>query len=98
MTIRIGTAPDSWGVWFSSDPKQIPWERFLDEVKIAGYEWIEIGPLDYLPSDAATLQNELAKRGLNVTGTFVMSHLEDADKWDAVAADARRVGALIKTL
>ena len=27
----IGTAPDSWGVWFADDPKQTPWERFLDE-------------------------------------------------------------------
>ncbi|MGO2846954.1 MAG: 2-keto-myo-inositol dehydratase, partial [Microbacterium gubbeenense] len=29
--LRIGTAPDSWGVWFPDDPGQVPWERFLDE-------------------------------------------------------------------
>ncbi len=23
-TITIGTAPDSWGVWFPSDPEQVP--------------------------------------------------------------------------
>ncbi len=22
MTIRVGSAPDSWGVWFASDPRQ----------------------------------------------------------------------------
>ena len=38
--IRVGTAPDSWGVWFPDDPKQVPWERFLDEVQAAGYHWI----------------------------------------------------------
>ena len=32
MNIRLGSAPDSWGVWFPSDPRQIPWERYLDEV------------------------------------------------------------------
>ncbi|MEU7137771.1 2-keto-myo-inositol dehydratase, partial [Streptomyces sp. NPDC046261] len=26
--IRVGSAPDSWGVWFADDPAQIPWERF----------------------------------------------------------------------
>ena len=27
--ITIGTAPDSWGVWFPSDPEQLPAEHFL---------------------------------------------------------------------
>ena len=30
--LRLGTAPDSWGVWFPDDPHQVPWQRFLDEV------------------------------------------------------------------
>lgn len=98
MSITVGSAPDSWGVWFSSDPRQTPWNRFLDEVKEAGYEWIEIGPLDYMPSDADTLRAELDQRGLKVTGTFVMNHLEDADKWDAIEKDAHRVGKLVKAL
>ena len=32
----FGSAPDSWGVWFPSDPKQTPWQRFLDEIVVAG--------------------------------------------------------------
>ena len=51
MNVKVGTGPDSWGVWFASDPKQIPWRRFLDEVVEAGYEWIELGPYGYLPTD-----------------------------------------------
>jgi hypothetical protein len=31
-TITIGTAPDSRGVWFPSDPEQVPPEVFLREV------------------------------------------------------------------
>ena len=38
MEIRIGSAPDSWGVWFAEDEKQTPWDRFLDEIQEAGYE------------------------------------------------------------
>ena len=53
--IRVGSAPDSWGVWFPDDPQQVPWQRFLDEVAEAGYSWIELGPYGYLPTDPAKL-------------------------------------------
>ncbi|MGP4057718.1 2-keto-myo-inositol dehydratase, partial [Mycobacterium sp. 4D054] len=43
-SIRVGSAPDSWGVWFPDDPQQTPYTRFLDEVAESGYEWIELGP------------------------------------------------------
>ena len=51
MTIGLGTAPDSWGVWFPDDPRQTPWRRFLDEVVTAGYSITELGPFGYLPTD-----------------------------------------------
>ncbi len=40
--LRLGTCPDSWGVWFAEDPLQTPWERFLDEVAEVGYQWLEL--------------------------------------------------------
>lgn len=65
--IRIGSAPDSWGVWFPDDPRQVPWRRFLDEVAEAGYEWIELGPYGYLPTDPEVLAEETGRRGLKVS-------------------------------
>ena len=88
MNIRLGSAPDSWGVWFPSDPKQIPWQRFLDEIAEAGYEWTELGPYGYLPTDLPTLRAELARRGLKVTAAFAMGHLEDPDAWPALEKQA----------
>jgi inosose dehydratase len=81
MNIRIGSAPDSWGVWFPSDPKQTPWDRFLDEIAEAGYEWTELGPYGYMPTDSTTLRTELDRRGLKMTAAFTMVHLEDPDAW-----------------
>jgi inosose dehydratase len=81
MKLKIGTAPDSWGVWFPDDPKQIPWQRFLDEVVEAGYEWVELGPYGYLPTNVSILQKELEKRHLKVSGTFAMCNLEDPSAW-----------------
>ena len=81
MDVKIGSAPDSWGVWFPRDDKQIPWQRCLDEIAEAGYQWTELGPYGYLPTDLATLQAELSKRGLRASGTFAMGHLEDEAAW-----------------
>jgi inosose dehydratase len=98
MNIRVGSAPDSWGVWFPSDPRQIPWTRFLDEISEAGYEWTELGPIGYMPTDIPTLRNELAKRRLKVSGTFVMRHLEDADVWPAAEKDVLAIGEVLASL
>jgi len=98
MNIKIGSAPDSWGVWFPSDPKQTPWHRFLDEIAVAGYEWTELGPYGYLPKDLPTVRSELAKRGLKVSGTFVMRHLEDASAWPELERDVLGVGELLAAL
>jgi inosose dehydratase len=77
--MRIGSAPDSWGVWFPDDPRQTPAMRFLDEVAEAGYRWIELGPYGYLPTDVDELERELAARDLHVCGTFVQFDLHDRD-------------------
>ena len=79
----IGSAPDSWGVWYADDPKQTPWRRFLDEVAAAGYTRIELGPYGYLPSDPAQLRDELGQRGLSVTAGTIFEHLHRADSWDS---------------
>jgi len=75
--LRLGTAPDSWGVWNpGDDPLQTPWSRYLDEVREAGYAYSELGPFGYLPPDPAVVREEYAKRGLTLTGgtVFVALH------------------------
>ena len=73
--IRLGTAPDSWGVWFPDDAQQTPWNRFLDEVVESGYAWIELGPYGYLPTDPELLRDELGQRGLSLSGGAVFAGL-----------------------
>jgi inosose dehydratase len=75
--LHLGTAPDSWGVWMpSGDPLQTPWQRYLDEVQQAGYQYSELGPFGYLPADPGVVREEYAKRGLTLTGgtVFVALH------------------------
>jgi inosose dehydratase len=98
MEIKVGCAPDSWGVWFPSDPKQTPWNRYLDEVARAGYEWTELGPYGYLPTDLATLRSELASRGLKVTAIACMAHLEEPEAWSGLEAQLLGGGELVARL
>ena len=94
--LRLGTCPDSWGVWFADDPLQTPWERFLDEVAEVGYEWLELGPFGYLPIDAARLTEELSRRGLQVAGGTVhgFSGLHRPDDWPDIERITRQVAGL----
>ena len=89
MKVRIGTGPDSWGVWFPSDPKQIPWERYLDEAVVAGYEWTELGPFGYLPTDVSKLRGELERRGLKMSAGVAMAHLDDPAEWPNMEQQVR---------
>jgi inosose dehydratase len=79
----IGTAPDSWGVWYADDPQQTSWERFLDEAAAAGYTRIELGPYGYLPTDPSRLREELDKRGLTMTAGTIFEHLHRPDSWES---------------
>lgn len=84
MNIKLGTAPDSWGVWHAHDPKQTPWQRYLDEVVIAGYRWTELGPYGYMPTDPAVIRDELGQRGLTPVALAEGGQLEDPAAWHAL--------------
>ncbi|MEU5348162.1 sugar phosphate isomerase/epimerase [Streptomyces sp. NPDC020766] len=97
--IRVGSAPDSWGVWFPDDPQQVPWERFLDEVSEAGYSWIELGPYGYLPTDPAKLTDEVNRRDLKVSAGTVFTALHRGpDVWDATWEHVSQVAELTRSM
>ncbi len=73
----LGTAPDSWGVWFAADEHQVGWKQYLDEVASAGYVWTELGPQGFLPQDPEQLRDELGSRGLKVAGGTVFAGLHE---------------------
>ena len=98
--LRLGSCPDSWGVWFADDPRQTPWHRFLDELAGVGYRWLELGPYGYLPTDPSRLRDELDRRGLRVAGGTMHgnSGLHRADEYPDILAATRRVAALTAAL
>jgi inosose dehydratase len=97
--LRIGTAPDSWGVWFPDHPRQVPWQRFLDEVQAAGYHWIELGPYGYLPTDPHQLRDELGQRDLELSaGTVFTGFHKGSGQWQRAWDQAAKVAGLAHEL
>ena len=94
--LTLGTAPDSWGVWFPQDDHQVDWKQYLDDVQNAGYVWTELGPQGFLPQDPAQLKDELAQRGLKVSGGTVFAGLHKGkEALDKAIADFSREAKLL---
>ena len=79
MNIRVGSCPDSWGVWFPSHEKQTPWERCLKEMHEAGYAGTELGPTGYLPTDYDELKAALDQYQLDLIGATLSGDMCSAE-------------------
>jgi len=64
MTIRIGTAPASWGIMevATSSGRTQTFDSGLDEMVLAGPNGTEISPWGFLPTDPKRLMAELSRR------------------------------------
>lgn len=97
MAIKVGIAPDSWGVWFPQHINQPPWWRCLDEMKIAGYEGCEIGPWGYMPNDdPQVLKNAIDARGLTLVGATEGGNFLDEANVQQMLCDIDDISALLK--
>lgn len=77
MSIILGAGSDAWGIWHASHPSQIPWERYLDEVSEAGYNFVEPGLYGYLPLRSSAALKALSSHSLSVPGgTFFIDVLD----------------------
>ncbi|MEJ1109556.1 MULTISPECIES: TIM barrel protein [unclassified Kribbella] len=97
--LRLGTAPDSWGVWFADDPHQVTWDVYLDEIAAVGYVYTELGPQGFLPQDPERVKDELARRGLTACGGTVFAGLhKGAEALQKAKADFGREAQLLAAL
>jgi inosose dehydratase len=94
----FGTAPDSWGVWLDDHASQPPWRQFLDEVREAGYNWIELGPYGYLPTDVHELREELESRDIKLLAGTLVEDLHFRSRRPALWEQATRICDLVSEL
>lgn len=96
--IRLATAPDAWGVWYADNPRQVGWERYLDEVRDAGFSATETGPWGYLPTDPARLTDELGGRGLSICGSALVHPLAPSDALGSLRPRLAQTCQLLKAM
>jgi inosose dehydratase len=97
--LRLGNAPCSWGTleFGQTDriEKQVPFGQMLDELAETGYTGTELGDWGYMPTDAAVLGAELARRNLVMLGGFVPVGLKNPAAYEKGIASVLRVARLL---
>jgi inosose dehydratase len=89
-SLRLATAPVTWGVDVAGAPANPPWNRVLDEIAASGIGALELGPVGYLPEGATLLREALRSRGLTAVGSFISEDLHDPGALKDVIGIARR--------
>jgi inosose dehydratase len=96
MTLRIASAPVSWGITESvAFPPEYPYSRVLDEIAEAGYAATELGPYGFLPVDPGILRQELEQRHLALCSAFAAFPLGKIDAQADGLAHVQRTASLI---
>jgi inosose dehydratase len=72
----------------------LPPERVLGEMAALGFEATELGPIDWLPLDAAALRAQLVRHGLRLVGGFVPLVLHEPDA-GAARGQAERIARVL---
>jgi inosose dehydratase len=85
MTLRLASAPVTWGVWERTvdRPDLIPPLRMLETVRDLGYTGIELGPPGYFGGDGDSVGAALSSYGLYLVGGFAPLHLADEEAFRA---------------
>nr|WP_298249458.1 TIM barrel protein [uncultured Halomonas sp.] len=96
MQIKLANAPCSWGIEFSDNPANPAWQTVLDELADAGFKATELGPLNYLPTDATTLSDALKSRGLELIAGTIFKHLHDPERRQEILDYTRATCEVLK--
>jgi len=94
MSLRIATAPVSWGIWEMTidRPDLIPPVTYLETIVDMGYTATETGPPGYFAPSGAEAAERAARYGVELIATFLPLRLDDA------AGFEEDLGALDRTV
>jgi inosose dehydratase len=93
--IQLANAPVSWGVDHMGRPNLPQWQRVFTEMGQAGFRYVELGPLGYLPQDPPLVRREMQDRNLQVVGAALLEPLADPAVASRSLEAARRLARLI---
>jgi inosose dehydratase len=79
VSLRIATAPVSWGIWEQTvdRPDLVPPEIFLQTIVDAGYTATETGPPGYFAPDGAAAAERARRYDVRLIASFLPLRLDD---------------------
>jgi inosose dehydratase len=93
--IRVANAPCSWGVIENIAGERGGYAQVIDEIQATGYAGTELGDWGFMPTDPATLRQELAARDLKLLASWVSVYLHDPSRHAQSEAEAVRTARLL---
>jgi inosose dehydratase len=100
VTLRLASAPCTWGVWERTVDRDdlIPPDLMLQTVRELGYTGIELGPPGYLGDDPDAVLATLEPYGLELVGAFAPIRIADEEGFrDDLAFLDRTIAVLAAT-
>jgi inosose dehydratase len=97
VSLRLASAPVTWGVWertVERDDLAAP-DLLLERVRELGYRAIELGPEGYFGTDEESVRRMLAGFGLELVGAFVALRLPDEAAFERDLEELARVLAIL---
>lgn len=95
-TFVVGNAPCSWGTIENTGGERLNYAQMLDELAAAGFKATELGDWGFMPTDPEKLREEMERRGLELTGSWVTVRLYDEAYHQAGVERALKVAALLR--
>jgi inosose dehydratase len=93
--IRVSNPPCSWGVIENIAGERGGYAQVIDEIQATGYAGTELGDWGFMPTDPATLRQELAARDLKLLASWVSVYLHDPSRHAQSEAEAVRTARLL---
>ena len=92
---QVANAPCSWGIIENIEGERYDYARVLDEIAASGYKGTELGDWGFMPTDPAQLRDELARRDLQLLGSWVNVSFEDPARHAESTAACLRTAKLL---
>ena len=94
--LKLANAPCSWGIIENTaGDRGAGYQQVLDEIHETGYRGTELGDWGFMPTDPTQLREALARRSLELVGSWVSIRLYDAAYHQAGAEAAVRTATLM---
>jgi inosose dehydratase len=94
-SLKLANAPVSWGVDYADDPKNPPWQLVMSQIAEAGFNYTELGPIGYYPTDPGVLPQEFRSRNLSVAAGFIFQPLHEPTAVSKILSLTERTCSLL---